>query len=127
PPSSGVHVTNNMDQCPDVDGEGSIDGCPYAPTTLSNGLSNDNYVYVQTPKIASSTTSVSSLSRNDVIENITYFDGIGRPRQSIAIKAGGNNEDIVTQAVYDALGRQTREYLPFAATSQNGQYHVSPL
>ena len=35
--------------------------------------------------------------------------------------------DIVTPVVYDAFGRQTREYLPYAAPSQNGDIHINPL
>ncbi|UOB16277.1 DUF6443 domain-containing protein [Abyssalbus ytuae] len=53
-------------------------------------------------------------------ENITYYDGLGRPKQSIAIRAGGQSEDIITPVKYDEYGRQSREYLPYAVTSNNG-------
>ncbi|NCT08777.1 MAG: hypothetical protein GW772_01670 [Flavobacteriia bacterium] len=53
--------------------------------------------------------------------SISYFDGLGRAKQSIALGVGGNKQDIITHFVYDSLGRQTKEYLPFTDSS----YHKS--
>nr|WP_321232926.1 DUF6443 domain-containing protein [uncultured Psychroserpens sp.] len=52
------------------------------------------------------------LTDDNKIETITYLDGLGRPKQSIAKQAGGNKENIVTPFMYDILGRQVKEYLP---------------
>eukprot|EP01090_Pellita_catalonica_P013951 TRINITY_DN343_c0_g1_i8.p1 TRINITY_DN343_c0_g1~~TRINITY_DN343_c0_g1_i8.p1 ORF type:complete len:543 (+),score=104.56 TRINITY_DN343_c0_g1_i8:2024-3652(+) len=72
-------------------------------------------------------TNPTGITQNkDVLESITYFDGLGRAKQSIAIQAGGiltNNEepkDIVTHIEYDEFGRQTKEYLPYAVETANG-------
>ncbi|QTE24564.1 DUF6443 domain-containing protein [Polaribacter cellanae] len=92
------------------------------PTT---NLSNENYIYTITPRKA--TTDVSGLSNDEKIENVTYFDGLGRAKQSIAIRAGGQKQDIVTHIEYDAFGRQAKEYLPFAATTNNGLYRTGDL
>src|SRR5690554_206314 len=46
------------------------------------------------------------------IESIVYYDGLGRPKQSVAIRAGGNREDLITPIIYDPLGRQPKDYLP---------------
>lgn len=59
------------------------------------------------------------LSNDDKIETITYYDGLGRPKQSISKQAGGNRQDIVTPFVYDAYGRQVKDYLPYADSLQN--------
>ncbi|WP_412985788.1 DUF6443 domain-containing protein [Pontimicrobium sp. IMCC45349] len=56
---------------------------------------------------------------DDKIESITYYDGLGRPIQSIAKQAGGNRQDIITPMIYDALGRQPLSYLPYANASQS--------
>ncbi|OWW23528.1 hypothetical protein B4Q04_20235 [Zobellia sp. OII3] len=51
--------------------------------------------------------------------NITYYDGIGRPIQNIALQAGGNWENVVTPILYDGLGRQVKKYLPYAIHSSS--------
>lgn len=51
---------------------------------------------------------------------VTYLDGLGRPIQQIAGKQSGKgNKDLITHIEYDAYGRQTKEYLPYAATTDN--------
>ena len=53
---------------------------------------------------------------------ITYFDGLGRPKQNIAIKASPAGNDIVTPIEYDGFGRQDKDYLPLPQpnSSTNG-------
>jgi len=52
----------------------------------------------------------------DKIEQVTYYDGLGRPIQTNAYKAGGNGQDIISHVEYDALGRQAKTHLPYAVT-----------
>ncbi len=61
----------------------------------------------------------------DKISSVAYLDGLGRPVQNIAVKAGGANEDIVTFIEYDMYGRQIKEYLPYAAVSSGGAYRTN--
>lgn len=49
-------------------------------------------------------------------QNTDYFDGLGRPLQSVARKAHPNGYDLVQHHVYDSLGRERYQYLPFAVT-----------
>lgn len=57
---------------------------------------------------------------------ITYYDGIGRPMQNIAVHGGGTSEvDLVTPITYDGYGRQTKEYLPVPIADNNfGSYRT---
>ncbi|MEP0262319.1 DUF6443 domain-containing protein, partial [Dokdonia sp.] len=71
----------------------------------------ENYVKTTAYQIATETDNV---SEDQKIEGITYFDGLGRPKQSIAVKAGGDKQNIVSHTEYDALGRSSKEYLPYA-------------
>ncbi|MFC4632981.1 DUF6443 domain-containing protein [Dokdonia ponticola] len=71
----------------------------------------ENYVKTTAYQVATETPTVSDEQK---IENITYFDGLGRPKQSIAVKAGGNKENIVSHTEYDAMGRSPKQYLPYA-------------
>ena len=108
------YVSNNSDQCPTIHGGGTSNGCP-----SGSGLSDENYVYTIAPQVP--TTNASSLTQTkDVIRSITYFDGLGRAKQSVGIKQSTSEKDIVTHYEYDALGRQVKEYLPYASTTNNG-------
>lgn len=81
-------------------------------------FSNENYIY--TRNFQKAMNNVSSISTNsDVIEKITYFDGLGRPKQNISIKASPDRQDIVTHTGYDLIGRQDKDYLSYRASSGN--------
>ena len=99
------YVNNDNDSCPDE--AGTFNGC-----ILEN---NENYIQTiryQKPYLENAVTN--TVPKTDKIETIGYFDGLGRPKQNIAIRAGGDSEDIVTHIDYDAFGRQVKDYLPYA-------------
>lgn len=57
---------------------------------------------------------------------IKYFDGLGRPIQTVTQAASSSGWDIVTPIVYDNMGRaDTRQYLPYVATNINNGYYNS--
>jgi hypothetical protein len=91
----------------------------------SHSLSDENYIYTITPKIK--TTSISTLSDDDKLENVAYFDGLGRSMQNIGIRAGANQEDIISHIGYDEFGRQSKDYLPYATTSNGGMIRRGEL
>lgn len=91
-------------------------------TTLSN---NENYVHTLNPLKATANTS--SLEVNEKIESVTYYDGLGRAKQSVGIRAGGRCQDIVTHIEYDTYGRMDKEYLPYAHTNNAGAYASGAL
>jgi RHS repeat-associated protein len=57
----------------------------------------------------------------DVKETTHFFDGLGRPLQTVQRQAtpGNSPVDIVTPVVYDPFGREVYKYLPYVATSGN--------
>jgi len=118
------YVTNKKDHCPTVyePNKGCIN-TPYQQPVFSD----ENYVFTrvyQTPKKTPDEIQYTS----DVIENITYYDGLGRAKQQIGIKASFTENDIVTPIQYDAYGRQPREYLPYASKqTQRGEIYTDPL
>lgn len=117
------YVSNNNDQCPATHGQGSANGC-----LITQSLSNENYIYTIAAQKA--TTDIESLIQNErdsVLESVTYFDGFGRPKQQIGIRQSPTKKDIVTHIEYDALGRQTKEYLPYASTENNGYIKTNAL
>ncbi|MFH7012399.1 DUF6443 domain-containing protein [Flavobacterium sp. FlaQc-52] len=108
---AGNYVRNNTDNCPLLDGTS-----PNCSTILSP--SNENYIITKTYKERTSTV-IKSPTVSEAQTSVTYFDGLGRPVQQIANKQSANGKDIITPIVYDAFGRQVKEYLPYEANSVN--------
>ncbi|TBN04485.1 hypothetical protein EYD45_07545 [Hyunsoonleella flava] len=115
------YVDNDDDQCPFLQGTEANNGCPIVDCTLSD----QNYVYTITP--TEGVNNLGSLSSNQRRESVMYYDGLGRPMQSIAIRAGGQGQDIITHIDYDTFGRQDKNYLPYVMTSSCGQYQTNAL
>ena len=88
----------------------------------------ENYIKNTTPQTeVQDQAALNALSDDDKIESITYFDGLGRPIQSIAKQAGGNKQDIITPFIYDEFGRQLREYLPYSRSTTSLDLDVGLL
>lgn len=83
-----------------------------------------NYIKTVTYKTPSSITIANPIPAQ-ASQNITYFDGLGRPVQQIAVQQSPAGKDIVTPIEYDSFGRQIKEYLPFASSQTNSGY-VNP-
>src|SRR5690606_33870275 len=91
------------------------------PNYVSPILSDQNYVYTRSYQRGMPHPDSITLN-SDVIESVTYFDGLGRPMQQVGIKASPDGKDIVTHIGYDAYGRQDKEWLPYQATGNIGSY-----
>lgn len=74
-------------------------------------LSNENYVLTRSYQRETSSPMAIHADR-DVVENVTYFDGLGRPIQQVAVKASPDSKDIITHINYDAFGRKEKDWLP---------------
>ncbi|WP_243739926.1 DUF6443 domain-containing protein [Flavobacterium chryseum] len=93
----------------------------------AQSFSDDNFVYTSAPKKAVRSGNFNTLTKEEVSQNITYFDGLGRPVQTIAIGQGRNGSDIITPIEYDSMGRQVKEYLPYASSNGGASYpRVNP-
>ncbi|WP_414843980.1 DUF6443 domain-containing protein, partial [Chryseobacterium sp. IT-36CA2] len=61
-------------------------------------------------------------------ETVQYFDGLGRPKQIVNVKASPLGKDVVTPIKYDQFGRQVQEYLPIPqGGTLNGAIIPDPL
>lgn len=103
----------------------TLQNCTILNSAPSN---NQNYILTRIFKIAG----VNNLNINDLRNNceenqtVQYFDGLGRPIQNINIQASPNGKDVVQQIEYDALGRETKKYLPYAEQySNDGSFKVN--
>jgi len=83
---------------------------------------NENYVYSKTYL----TDPTSSTPKS--VESVQYFDGLGRPKQVVNIKASPLQRDVVTHIEYDAFGRQVKDFLPVPQSgTANGAIVTNPL
>ncbi|SDI06275.1 hypothetical protein SAMN04488062_12152, partial [Flavobacterium omnivorum] len=89
-------------------------------------LSSENFIYSEVPQKPVQKSNYGNLSALEKQKSITYFDGLGRPMQTIAIGQGGNGEDIITPIIYDGFGRQDKDYLPYTAVS-DGTYRMNAV
>jgi hypothetical protein len=89
--------------------------------TTCNTITEANYSEWPTP----SGTSIAS-DRNYVEErvyltddasqfaqSIQYFDGLGRPIETVSRNTGADEKDVISFMKYDAFGRETQKYMPY--------------
>jgi RHS repeat-associated protein len=93
---------------------------PYTPPSTSN----ENYILTRVFKTPMQ-AETGITDAKDVLETITYFDGLGRPIQQIAHRQSGSGKDIVTPIEYDGFGRQDKEYLPYVSTTPASLSYIS--
>ena len=115
------YVSNNLDGCPLV--AGTNNGCAGSVALFGT----ENYIHTTVFRQAFSLGQESTAQNSQKTESITYFDGLGRAIQQIGIRQSPLEKDIVTHIEYDNLGRQSKNYLPYAATTNNGLYRADAL
>ena len=90
------------------------------------GSANQNYIrsYAPTERVADA----EALQRLPLAQQglaVQYYDGLGRPLQAVAVAASPT--DHYDPMGYDALGREHRKYLPYAASGTAGAYRPHDL
>ncbi|SEP23491.1 RHS repeat-associated core domain-containing protein [Flavobacterium sp. CF108] len=117
---AGNYVRDSSDNCPTIQGMNS--NC----LSIPNPSVDRNYILTKTYK--QPVTAVVPLPTLDqAVQNITYFDGLGRPVQTNANKQSNTGKDIITVIDYDDYGRQTKEYLPYKSESVNMSFDSGAL
>ncbi|MDQ0477482.1 DUF6443 domain-containing protein [Chryseobacterium sp. MDT2-18] len=79
----------------------------------------ENYVYSKTYLSKTGDT-----LQKPAMESVTYFDGLGRPKQSIIVKGTPSGQDLVTPIKYDGFGRQTLDIFPVPVQSTDKGIHA---
>jgi RHS repeat-associated protein len=99
-------------------------------TTVSSAPTNSqNYVISNTLKdTIRLEAQISSLTNCQLNQTIQYVDGLGRPLQSVQVKASPLGKDLIVPIVYDAFGREDTKYEPYADPgTPNGSYRPSAV
>ncbi|RWU09956.1 DUF6443 domain-containing protein [Pedobacter chitinilyticus] len=91
--------------------------------------SNQNYILTRIFKVAGVNAQNLNDARTLCQENqtIQYFDGLGRPLQTVLVGGSPGYQDIVTPMAYDALGREAVKYQPYAAGGTSGSYRAAGI
>src|SRR5687767_8736243 len=102
-------------------GQPRIAPAPYSSSTPVNYVRTWNAKAPQTdPNKILVTASVDSF-----IMTTQYFDGLGRPIQTVVKGITSLGKDLVTPMVYDDFGREQFKYLPFAANNTGGNSSIA--
>ncbi|SNZ01919.1 DUF6443 domain-containing protein [Flagellimonas pacifica] len=127
-PSCGSPGTGWSDQPMPIDdcndGAYSLENDCYVPSDPIN----QNYVYTRTYQKNASEMLANAQDQDNfpfftqsdaVLQEITFFDGLGRPVQQVEMDrtpkdADDNTFDMITHTEYDAYGRTEKEWLPYA-------------
>src|SRR3569833_3618759 len=107
----------------------TVAGLLYSCLAMSQSA-DQNFIRTRTPRQKISTTAqLEQLSpdKNSVQPDIRYFDGLGRPLQSVQQQASPSGTDIVQPMAYDQYGRAVVNYHPYAETSGDGTYRPNAL
>jgi RHS repeat-associated protein len=98
---------------------------PIPPPAAYNNTIKVNYVRVwEASAPEEDHTILVTRSLKDVKQTTSYFDGLARLLQTVkkeaSLTAGNSKADLVTPVTYDAFGRETYKYAPFAANGVGG-------
>ena len=102
----------------------------FLPLGLLAQTSTQNYIKTTTYQVATrdgvDAVSGATLTTNEQMVNITYYDGLGRPKQQVAKRRAPNQKDLITPITYDEYGRQNKDYLPYPKWGY-GTYQTSAV
>jgi len=88
--------------------------------------SDRNYMLTYKPTVEKPVgTNFSTLSKDEVITNIQYFDDIGRKSQTVMKSGSFLGKDVVQPVRYDSYGRQSRKFLPYPENNSDGVFMSS--
>ncbi|ANH83184.1 hypothetical protein A8C56_21335 [Niabella ginsenosidivorans] len=90
---------------------------------------SQNFIYTRTivKEGVKTAADLAALPVDSMRAEIQYFDGLGRPLQNIAVRNSPSKKDVIIPIVYDALGRQDKNYLPYEHNSQTGAYQPTAV
>ncbi|TXN36135.1 RHS repeat-associated core domain-containing protein [Flagellimonas hymeniacidonis] len=121
------YVLNATDNCPNINDPSNA--CTILPP--SSDPQDYNYIYTRTYQKSAeemgitTSTDLPFFTENDaLIQQLSFFDGLGRPLQQLGIDQSPDKDDVVSYIGYDKYGRQQEEYLPYSVNDVLGQFNI---
>ncbi|WP_199856435.1 DUF6443 domain-containing protein, partial [Lunatibacter salilacus] len=105
-------------------------GCMTPKIPVKAVISDPNFVKKYTARQTGLTeTTVKTGTPSQSYKTFTYYDGLGRPKQTVSKQVSVSGKDIITPILYDNYGRQKIDYLPYAGNngSPPGEYRPSAV
>ena len=101
------------------------------PKRYANSPTNaqNDYNFIRVEEAYVELLNTTAFNNADVDQkNVTYqyFDGLGRPMQTIQVKGSPQFKDMIVPIQYDQHGRQPREYLPYTLAN-DGRYQTTAV
>jgi len=92
------------------------------PFWLLAQTTGQNYIFTTVPiaPVSNPTTLTDANSSSNSNSSIQYFDGLGRPMQTVQKAITPSGKDLVNFTEYDAVGRDYKHWLPAPATGNTG-------
>jgi RHS repeat-associated protein len=99
---------------------------------ISIGAINTDLNYIRTRMLSKSgvtdtVTADGLTSPYDVLQATQYYDGMGRTVQTVAKQATPLQKDLVITEAYDNFGRESIGYLPYGASTNDGNFKPTAL
>lgn len=85
------------------------------------GQSSQNYIKEYSARQPIN-TDLKDKTKDQVNVSTTFYDGLGRPLQTVIKEGSPSGKDIVILKELNGLGLLEKEYLPFVSTEVNGEY-----
>lgn len=82
-------------------------------------LAGQNYIITSVPKVAKAS---SVLGATDELTTFQYFDGLGRPVETVQVGITPKKADFVSYAEYDGVGRESIKWLPTPIDNNKGAF-----
>ncbi len=98
------------------------------PVVTIDGTDKVSYVrsYDFFKALTSDGTIAAEITSGNVMQSTQYVDGLGRPIQTVARKALPGGKDLVQFVIYDNMGRQVYQPMPFQSDYTDGRLHLTP-
>ncbi|MGN7824586.1 DUF6443 domain-containing protein, partial [Chitinophaga sp. 22536] len=100
------------------------------PVNIPGAYTNTSINYIRTWEPSKPLTDPAAVMAQtnptaDVKQVTQYFDGLGRPLQTVAKDMGGKGGDMITPVIYDAFGREQFKYLPYTGATTDGKFKTT--
>ncbi|RZJ72540.1 DUF6443 domain-containing protein [Flavobacterium sp.] len=76
---------------------------------------NQNYAKTTVYRTAT-TTSIANPTPEQAKVSVSYFDGLGKPIQTVQHKQSNSGKDVISSVRYDAFNRPNKDFLPYPAS-----------
>lgn len=87
----------------------------------------ENFIKTISYTEAFNLSELSTVNEDFKIEQVGYSDGLGRMKQSLSLREGGDFQTIIQYHEYDEFGREVKQFLPYSATLSNDDYRSSSI